>query len=266
MTVIRCDHCGTRYRVDPGRLAGRTGRVRCARCKKVFSLPPARPCLVVAKEGEAFHREVREALHGLSVELLFAEDGVTALELIQKRRPVLALLDVALPKIYGFELAEMIRNDPHISGTRIVLLAAVFDKTRYKRKPESLYGADDYIEAHHLGDHLLPKIRRLVPGLFTAAAAESSPEAVEERPPVGDDRARRLARIIVSDIALYNQEKVETGIREGDLAARLSAELAEGREMMARRFPDLAAEEREALLQEEIQTLMRHRRIASPVR
>ena len=266
MTVIRCTHCGTRYRVDPARLAGGARRVRCARCKKVFSTVPSRPCVLVAKEGEAFHRHVREILRGLPADILFAEDGVTALELIRARRPVLVVLDVALPKIYGFELAEMLRNDPATAGTRILLLAAVFDKTRYKRKPESLYGADDYIEAHHLQDHLLGKIRRLVPGLFAAGPPQEETSASPQPPRPGHDRARRLARIIVSDIALYNQAKVEAGIREGDLTERLSAELAEGREMMARRFPDMDAGEREALLREEMQTLMRHGRIAAPVR
>ncbi|MDT8440145.1 MAG: hypothetical protein RQ723_00615 [Desulfuromonadales bacterium] len=42
--------------------------------------------------------------------------------------------------------------------------------------------------------------------------------------------AFRLARAIVSDIALYNQEKVQEGIKNDTLFDLLQDELAEGRE------------------------------------
>lgn len=44
------------------------------------------------------------------------------------------------------------------------------------------------------------------------------------------DLAFRLARAIVSDIALYNPEKVKEGIRNDNIFDLLSEELQEGRE------------------------------------
>ncbi|MBU5615281.1 hypothetical protein [Geomonas azotofigens] len=44
------------------------------------------------------------------------------------------------------------------------------------------------------------------------------------------DQARRLARAIVSDVALYNREKVEQGIKDDNIFELLSDQLAEGRE------------------------------------
>ncbi len=44
------------------------------------------------------------------------------------------------------------------------------------------------------------------------------------------DLAFRLARAIVSDIALYNQEKVKEGIKNDNIFDLLAEELAEGRE------------------------------------
>ncbi len=44
------------------------------------------------------------------------------------------------------------------------------------------------------------------------------------------DLAFRLARAIVSDIALYNQDKVAEGIKNDNIFDILSAELEEGRE------------------------------------
>jgi len=44
------------------------------------------------------------------------------------------------------------------------------------------------------------------------------------------DQAKRLARAIVSDIALYNTEKVESGIRNDNIFDVLQKELEEGRQ------------------------------------
>lgn len=44
------------------------------------------------------------------------------------------------------------------------------------------------------------------------------------------DQARRLARAIVSDVALYNREKVEQGIKEDSIFELLHEQLTEGRE------------------------------------
>ena len=52
--------------------------------------------------------------------------------------------------------------------------------------------------------------------------------------------AFRLARAIVSDIALYNQEKVKDGIKNDSVFDVLSEELEEGREhFYGRVSPDL---------------------------
>ena len=44
------------------------------------------------------------------------------------------------------------------------------------------------------------------------------------------DQARRLARAIVSDVALYNREKVEQGIKEDSIFELLDEALTEGRD------------------------------------
>lgn len=56
------------------------------------------------------------------------------------------------------------------------------------------------------------------------------------------EHARRLARAILSDVALYNQEKVIEGIKTDRLFEILSDELEEGRQHFASRVtPALSA-------------------------
>jgi len=44
------------------------------------------------------------------------------------------------------------------------------------------------------------------------------------------DQAKRLARAIVSDVAVYNRDKVEQGIKEDNIFEILSDALTEGRD------------------------------------
>ncbi|MEI6703498.1 MAG: hypothetical protein WCL71_08175 [Deltaproteobacteria bacterium] len=44
------------------------------------------------------------------------------------------------------------------------------------------------------------------------------------------DQAKRLARAILSDVAMYNKEKVENGIKNDDIFDALKEELEEGRQ------------------------------------
>lgn len=44
------------------------------------------------------------------------------------------------------------------------------------------------------------------------------------------DQAKRLARAILSDVAMYNKEKVENGIKNDNIFDILNEELEEGRQ------------------------------------
>jgi predicted transcriptional regulator len=55
-----------------------------------------------------------------------------------------------------------------------------------------------------------------------------------------EEAARRLARAIASDLSLYNEEKIVTGITEDTLFDVLSEEIEEGRALFKRRVaPEL---------------------------
>ncbi|MEO0096230.1 MAG: zinc-ribbon domain-containing protein [candidate division WOR-3 bacterium] len=51
------------------------------------------------------------------------------------------------------------------------------------------------------------------------------------------ERARRLAKALASDLVLYNQEKVEQGLRDGTLAQLLGAEIRRSWEYYCQQIP-----------------------------
>ncbi|MFI5217244.1 MAG: hypothetical protein ACHQ3O_11940 [Candidatus Limnocylindria bacterium] len=60
-------------------------------------------------------------------------------------------------------------------------------------------------------------------------------------------RAERLARIIVSDVVLYNEEKLDAAIRAGNVSESFESEMQEGRGHFAQRIDARVREARDFL-------------------
>jgi two-component system alkaline phosphatase synthesis response regulator PhoP len=65
-----------------------------------------------------------EELEEEGIELITAEDGEQALELIQAEKPDLVLLDVMMPKIDGFEVCDTVKNKLGLRDVFIAMLTA----------------------------------------------------------------------------------------------------------------------------------------------
>jgi CheY-like chemotaxis protein len=196
---------------------------------------------------------VREAVWRLLVEAGYrvtaVADGAAALGALEPA-PEALVLDVAIPGVLSFEILETLRA--RSLPTRTVLIASVYNRAGYKRRPTSLYGADDYVEQHHIPDLLLLKLSRLLgqpapDGELVDAAVRREDEKLrrdgEARLGIryGDRkegllRARRLARLIVADIALYNRDLLRLR-DDAEREARLREDLEEGRLLFDLRVP-----------------------------
>ena len=53
-----------------------------------------------------------------------AADGDEAWNLIKENKPSVVLLDVQMPGLTGLEILALIRADPSLKGTRVILLTA----------------------------------------------------------------------------------------------------------------------------------------------
>ncbi len=152
------------------------------------------------------------------------------------------ILDVAYSSPPAFLLIETIRASER-ADLPVILISSVYSKTAYKRRPTSLYGADDYVEQHHIPDMLPEKLSRLL--RLDGASREKPRSAFDDaqllRIEQAADRtdlslAQRidaLAKAIVADIALYHQTDVEKAVRQGDLGP-LRSTLREGRRVFER--------------------------------
>ena len=82
------------------------------------------PVIVVADDEEDILELVALGLERVGYVVHRAADGEQALALMQEHTPDVAILDVAMPKLDGFELTRRLRNDAATSEIKIVLLTA----------------------------------------------------------------------------------------------------------------------------------------------
>ncbi len=92
-----------------------------------------------------------------------AGDGAAALRALEAQPPDLVLLDVMLPGIDGFELCRLIRENPALRNTRIMLLTARGRETEIARG--LALGADSYLTKPFSTRDLMEKIRALLGAL-----------------------------------------------------------------------------------------------------
>jgi len=299
--IVQCPSCAARFRLDREKLAGKRLSLRCARCRAPFvaELPVnaatrdiERVQVMIGHSDRDLCGTIRSVVEEAGFGGVVGHNGTEVLAAMDALRPPVAVVDVALEGLYAFEVVDTLRRRPGLEQVKIILLSSVYNKAAYKRSPESLYGADDYIEKHHIPDDLVPKINRLLSGAVPAeepvgqssvepagpqlAVQQVSPsltsidsinqriQAAEQQEVTAghlpeEERARRLARIIVADISLYYQDRIDEGILCGNWSQLLALEIKEARRLFAERFPT-AEVQRSKILESAFLDLLEKRR------
>jgi predicted Zn finger-like uncharacterized protein len=210
--VAGCPKCSTRYRVDPERIGPDGAKLRCTKCSAVFLVraplaasepPPAAPepktapepevdserLVLVADPDEARGKATAEAIENWGLTPLLVHDGVEAMLAIQRNLPAVIVLDAGLPKMFGFQICEVVKRNESLRETKVVLVGTIHHQNRYRRDPSELYGADIYIESPDLPDGLLPILRDAGLSVRDAGAREPvSPMSPPEPSPSPEPR------------------------------------------------------------------------------
>lgn len=94
-----------------------------------------------------------EDLEDEGVELLFAENGEQALELIKREEPDLVFLDVMMPKMNGMEVCQKVKKELNLNHVYIILLTAKGQEVDRQKGLEM--GADRYMTKPFDPDEML---------------------------------------------------------------------------------------------------------------
>ena len=93
-------------------------------------------------------------------DVMVAERGEDALDLIYKYKPDLVLLDIMLPGISGWEVCEIIRLNPDYRKVKIAFLTARGSETEMAKG--LALGADAYITKPFANEALIAKVNGLL--------------------------------------------------------------------------------------------------------
>jgi DNA-binding response OmpR family regulator len=121
----------------------------------------AEPRLVlVADDNDDILALVTFRLERAGYAVIQARDGEEALRMAVERRPHLAILDLMMPRLDGYEVTRGIREDPVIAETPVILLTARTQEADVARGFD--VGADDYIRKPFSPQELLSRVQAIL--------------------------------------------------------------------------------------------------------
>jgi len=117
------------------------------------------PLMLIVDDNEDF-RNFISALFTANYRILKASDGESAYKLILDRMPDMIICDVMMPKMDGFELCKLIKQDIRISHIPVILLTAKAGEDNKYKGLEA--GAEDYIAKPFNMEMLALKVNRIL--------------------------------------------------------------------------------------------------------
>ena len=116
--------------------------------------------ILVVDDDRDIVRLVRSYLEKAGYEVLTAYDGEMALRTLRSEQPQLLVLDLMLPDKDGWEVARLVRSDPQLASTPIIMLTA---RVEDNDKIVGLeIGADDYITKPFNPREVVARVRALL--------------------------------------------------------------------------------------------------------
>ena len=122
------------------------------------------PIILVVEDDEDNLLYISHALVFLQYSFITASQGKVALDLAIKYKIDLALVDLILPDISGFELASLLRQNECTKNMPIIATSALIRKQEQEKAIKA--GCNDYLSKPYLIEELDCKIRQYLPHTF----------------------------------------------------------------------------------------------------
>lgn len=235
--------------------------------------------VLIADPSEERGKQTAAAVESWGLEAHRVQDGVAAMLAVQRMLPRVIVLDAALPRMRGLEVCEIVKRNESLRHIKVVLVGGIQEQDRDRNEPSDRYGADIDLEQPDLPDGLLPLLREAglpasvppkpepaaprptpvavapapAPGPFASAPVASRSAGVAEAPDERSaerERAERLARIAVSEMVLYQPDKFDRAVQEGNLQQVLDLEIQEARALIRQRIGEEVRAEKDFILDE----------------
>ena len=102
-----------------------------------------KPKILVVDDDERNLKVVSAMLAPLEYDVILARDGIEALEMVEKEKPDVILLDIMMPKMDGFEVLKILKENEETKIIPVVMVTAL--KEVEDRAKALELGADDFL-------------------------------------------------------------------------------------------------------------------------
>jgi DNA-binding response OmpR family regulator len=119
-----------------------------------------RPLILCADDDEDILSLVSLRLERAGFRVMKAVDGEAALEAVRAHKPILAVLDVMMPKRTGYEVLAALRADQAYADLKVILLSARVQESDVERGIDA--GADAYLAKPFKAGDLVAKVQELL--------------------------------------------------------------------------------------------------------
>jgi two-component system cell cycle response regulator len=99
--------------------------------------------IIIIDDDETSRYILSDLVEMLEYIPMLAADGVTALNIMRKQPPDLALLDILMPKMTGYEVLKHMKEDPVLSKIPVIITSGVRETDIVVQCVKK--GAEDYI-------------------------------------------------------------------------------------------------------------------------
>jgi two-component system, cell cycle sensor histidine kinase and response regulator CckA len=168
---------------------------------------------------------LERTLAGLPVRVIKATSGEEALAAALRHRFALAILDVQMPGMDGYELAEILLADPESAGTPIIFVTAAYADDHHRFKGYSS-GAVDYLVKPYDPSILMSKVRVF---LELARHRQGLVHVIEQRTrelQASEARYRAIFESARDGMMVFDEETLDVQMSNGAMLCLLGKDAA----------------------------------------
>jgi two-component system, OmpR family, alkaline phosphatase synthesis response regulator PhoP len=135
------------------------------------------PRTVLVVDDEPFIlRSLSFVLERAGYRVVQGRDGDDALEQLRNHRPAVCILDVMMPKRNGYEVCEVVKGDPDLRDTHVILLTAKGQESARGRGLTA--GADQFLTKPFSPTSIVETVNNVFAALDSGDAAKPDGETV----------------------------------------------------------------------------------------
>ena len=119
-----------------------------------------RPLVMVVDDSITMRKVTSRVLEKHAIEVMTAQDGLDAIERLHDRVPDLMLLDIEMPRMDGYELAQHVRSDARLRHVPIVMITSRAGQKHRKKARDS--GANAYLTKPYQESDLVAQVGEML--------------------------------------------------------------------------------------------------------